>query len=451
MEFHSKFIIVPLYIFVILTLTNPVTTVGANTPLTLKVGYYEDSPLIFTDNEGNAAGIYADILNYIVQEEKWTIEWEYGTWNECLSKLKNNEIDIMTAIAFSEERNLIYDFSNETVLANWGIIYSSPNIKVESILDLDGKTIAVLPNDIYYEGPDGIKNLIERFDINSTFIEVDSYADVLSQIDAGKVDTGVVTRLYGSLNDWNYDVKKTPIIFSPIELRFAFPKDASLNPYLIEQIDTQLKILKADKESVYYKSIEKHLSSEVPLLVFPKWIMYFFSGIFGILLIFMFYNFLLRKQVKKKTEEILEKDEEIRMMFKSSPDAITLIDLNGTIIACNNATVLVHGFSDKEELIGKNAFDLFAQKEISRVRKGMEELLEKGSVRDAHYQLLKKDGNTFPAEISAAVIRDQKGNPRYLMSITKDISERNKLLNSIRKAQKEAEFYSDVLLHDIAN
>ena len=40
-------------------------TVSANELLTLKVGVYENSPKIFTDDKGNASGFWPDIIEYI--------------------------------------------------------------------------------------------------------------------------------------------------------------------------------------------------------------------------------------------------------------------------------------------------------------------------------------------------------------------------------------------------
>jgi hypothetical protein len=43
--------------------------VSADNFLTLRVGIYENSPKIFTDENGNAAGFWPDIIAYIAAEE----------------------------------------------------------------------------------------------------------------------------------------------------------------------------------------------------------------------------------------------------------------------------------------------------------------------------------------------------------------------------------------------
>ncbi|HAS28130.1 MAG TPA: hypothetical protein DCR59_02950, partial [Dehalococcoidia bacterium] len=113
-------------------------------PVTVRVGIYENAPKIFTDQDGNASGFWAEITEYIAKEEGWKIEWVHGSWEECLNMLESGEIDIMPDVAYSDERALLYDFANEVLVVSWSRIYTAKGVPVQSILDLDGKTIAVL-------------------------------------------------------------------------------------------------------------------------------------------------------------------------------------------------------------------------------------------------------------------------------------------------------------------
>ena len=72
------------------------------------------------------------------------------------------------------------------------------------------------------------------------------------------------------------------------------------------------------------------------------------------------------RESKEKTSKILE----------SSPDAITVTDLNGNIIECNNETLELYGFSAKEELIGVSAFDFIAPQDQERAVTNMQKALE---------------------------------------------------------------------------
>ena len=76
----------------------------------------------------------------------------------------------------------------------------------------------------------GIKELTSKFNMNCRFIEADGYDVVFELIEANRVQAGVVNRLYGIENKGNYPVQETSIMFNPIEVRFASPKDSGRRP-----------------------------------------------------------------------------------------------------------------------------------------------------------------------------------------------------------------------------
>ncbi len=131
---------------------------------------------------------------------------------------------------------------------------------------------------------------------------------------------------------------------------------------------------------------------------------------------------------RKRAEEALrESEEKLRRVLDSSPNAITVTDLNGNIIECNQVTLDQHGYSSKDEVIGRSAFEFIAKKDHGRAMENLKKTLEEGSVRNIEYTLLTKDGREFPAELSASVIKDASGNPISFVAITKDITERKRI------------------------
>ncbi len=87
------------------------------------------------------------------QQENWEIEYVVGHFSEIYDCLKAGTIDILPAIAFSREREKFVDFTSETVIANWGEVYSSANVRVTSLMELDGKKIAAKQGDIHLLKP----------------------------------------------------------------------------------------------------------------------------------------------------------------------------------------------------------------------------------------------------------------------------------------------------------
>ena len=135
---------------------------------------------------------------------------------------------------------------------------------------------------------------------------------------------------------------------------------------------------------------------------------------------------------EKADRALRESEEKLRNILAASPNAITVTDLKGTIIECNQATMDVYGFSSKEEIIGKNAFDFITPKDHKGVLENMQETLKQGLVKNVEYTCLAKDGSEFPVELSASVIRDPDGRPTSFVAITRDITERKQTEEEIK-------------------
>jgi PAS domain S-box-containing protein len=141
---------------------------------------------------------------------------------------------------------------------------------------------------------------------------------------------------------------------------------------------------------------------------------------------------------RKKTEEALsESEEKLRSILESSPDAITVTDLSGKIIECNQATLDLHGFSKKEEVLGKNSFDFIAPEERKRAYKNLEKTIEDGYMKNIEYTILKKDSSKFQGELSVQPILDSTGKPKAFVGITKDITERMRAEETIREGENK--------------
>lgn len=143
---------------------------------------------------------------------------------------------------------------------------------------------------------------------------------------------------------------------------------------------------------------------------------------------------------RKRSEEALRQSEErLRSVFESSPDAITVTNLNGIIYDCNEQTKLLHGAKSKNELIGNNSFRYIAKKDHKRAKENMEKVLEYGIGRNIEYTFLTNTGREYAAELSASVMKDAVGKPSGFVAITKDITQRKRLEEKLKSKLNETE------------
>jgi len=149
----------------------------------------------------------------------------------------------------------------------------------------------------------------------------------------------------------------------------------------------------------------------------------------------------------EQTQEALKASEALfRTIVETSPDEITMADLEGRIQKISQRTLQMHGFDKKEEIIGKSALDLIAPEDHPRAIKNIQKTLDNGYVPNVEYTFLKKDGSTFPGELSSSLIQDKDGTPQGFIAVTRDITERKKseeqikhlnlVLNAIRNVNR---------------
>ena len=273
---------------------------GAQAGTPLRVGIYPDAPLVFLDAKGVPQGVYIDLLEHIAPQEGWQIQYVSGSWEEGLARLRKGQIDLLTAIAYSEERARQFDFTRQSVIVNWGQVYVPPKSPIASMLDLTGRRLAVVREDIYYEA---FKRISGDSNVHPRFVEVEAYRDTLRLMSTGGADGALLPRIYAAYHAEEFGVEKTTIMFSPSELRFAAPK-GTRRPVL-DALDRHLAQLKADKRSVYYRSLNVWIEG-IHTLIFPKWLRpaWVLGGVGALILWIGAMNLVLRWRVRVKTNAL---------------------------------------------------------------------------------------------------------------------------------------------------
>jgi PAS domain S-box-containing protein len=149
------------------------------------------------------------------------------------------------------------------------------------------------------------------------------------------------------------------------------------------------------------------------------------------------YSASMEKLVDEKVKEIQENAQKLRIIFDSSPDAISVIEQDGHLMDFNDAALKLFGFSSRGEVKDTSSFVFIPTREQEKVALAMERLARTGSYKNQRYTLLTKEGKEFPAEVSASAIKDPLGKPIGFVTITKDISERKKLEDDLMESEEK--------------
>jgi PAS domain S-box-containing protein len=153
-----------------------------------------------------------------------------------------------------------------------------------------------------------------------------------------------------------------------------------------------------------------------------------------------------------RSDEILRESEaRYRSLVETSPDAIALTDLEGLVILVNERTAQLLGFKTPEDLIGRNAFDFVVTDERTRAKETLENTKEHVPSVPFPFSLIRSDGSVFPAEISASLLIGGDGKSTGYILVTRDITERKAGERALEEAKARAEFFTDLMAHDLNN
>jgi PAS domain S-box-containing protein len=143
---------------------------------------------------------------------------------------------------------------------------------------------------------------------------------------------------------------------------------------------------------------------------------------------------------RKRIEgQLAESEERFRAVFENSMDGILFSAPDGRIFDANPAVCKMTGYSEGEliELGMNHVLDLADP----RLPEALEERRTKSCFKgELNYR--RKDGSTFPVELTSVVFKNRKGEDRA-STVVRDITERKRYENELRRAEQEIRTISD--------
>ncbi len=128
---------------------------------------------------------------------------------------------------------------------------------------------------------------------------------------------------------------------------------------------------------------------------------------------------------RKQAEEALEKSsKEYCDLYNHAPCGYHSLDRNGIYIQINDTELQWLGYTRDEIIRGKRFSDLVTPECKAVFEANFPILQERGWIRDLEFEMVRKNGTTFPVLLSSTAIRDDNGNFLMTRSILYDITER---------------------------
>ncbi|MES2370007.1 MAG: EAL domain-containing protein [Pseudomonadota bacterium] len=275
---------------------SPAVAAQGGTPV--RVGVADNPPIVTATPGVPPQGIAIDVIRAVADREGWQITYVPDSWDNLLVRLDKGEIDLLVGIAYSDERAKRFQFSQQSLIGNWGMVFRHTESHIDSLPDLKGKRVALMRGSTHSQA---LIELSKQFDAGFTPVYVDTYADALQAIVERRADAGVVNRVFAALHAHQNDMVATGIVFNPIFVHYAAPKHAA--PALLHALDRDLAALKADPGSAYYESLRRWLEA-APAARYPWWLSWAVATVAGLFVLALAIVGFLRYQVKRQTGEL---------------------------------------------------------------------------------------------------------------------------------------------------
>ena len=332
-------------------------------------------PYSYLDEDGNPAGFNIELAKYVGTAMGYDVEFRLDEWNKVRQALEDGEIDVISGMFYSAEREEFVSFSSKHSITS-GAIFTGKTLFIKDLHDLKGKSVVVQKGDIVGE-------YLSQQNLDIRLIEVSTVAEALALVSNETYEYAGILKLPGL-----YTIKEKQLSNLQAQKLVLTPNDYCMavkkgNENLLLTLNGGLEIAKATGD--YQKIYEKWLGvyEEKNLITFLKSYSWAFFLTAGIMALLIFWGFTLKHLVKVKTRELqyaneslqkqqtelIESNQEIEASFEQiiaieqevsrqkiifealfyhTPDAVVLLDQNHLVRDINTSFEKLFGYSLNE-------------------------------------------------------------------------------------------------------
>jgi len=127
----------------------------------------------------------------------------------------------------------------------------------------------------------------------------------------------------------------------------------------------------------------------------------------------------------RQTEgELRQSADRYQTLVDACPDAVLVTDPAGCVHFASRQMWTLLGWPESEELVGQSAFDFVIEEQRSQLSAYIADLLQHGTRKNTEFTARRRDGNSVATEISSIVIRNLAQAPTEIVTVVRDIRDR---------------------------
>lgn len=401
----------------------------------VRVGVYDNPPKVTADANGRPSGIMGDLLQEVARRENWTLVPVPCRWEACLASLEAGSLDLMPDVARTDSRVRLYDFHRVPALHSWSQLYRKPDQHIESMLDLQGKRVAVLDGSSQQEY---LATLLAGFGLRTELVPHTTFDEAFARVAAGEADAVAANHHFGDLAARRYKLVETSLMFQPSRLFFVSGKGR--NADLLAALDRHLEPWQAQPDSPYYQVLKRWaVPRETPPIPAAFW--WGLGGVVTALLLALAFVALLKREVARRTAELRASEDKLSTILNSVDAFIFIKDTELRYLYANRQVCELFG-KPLSEIVGQGDSAFFDQATARHLRVTDQRVFDRGE------RLVQEEVNRLPdgsqrTYLSVKLPLRRADNSIYaLCGISTDITEQRQFLQEIHQLA-----YHDPLTH----
>ncbi|WP_237332756.1 EAL domain-containing protein [Zobellella iuensis] len=392
----------------------------------IRLGLYHNPPKIMADAQGQASGIFGDLISEIAAEEGWQLESVPCQWQQCLEWLAEGRIDLMPDVAFTEERATRFDFHRTPALLSWSQIYTLSHRRLASLLELDGKRLAVLRGSVQQQF---LGQLVDSFGLQVEWLPLDGLDQVFDAVASGRADAAAANHFIGNQQAASRDLVASPILFQPSKLYFAVP--AGTNPALLARIDRHLQRWQSDNGSRYFDILARW--SEPAPAPLPPALWWSLGLLLSALLLAIGFNLLLRRKVTERTLSLQASETRLNTILDSVEACIYIKDDQLRYQYANRRVCELFGVTPAQ-ILGQTDDRFFDTETCALLQQNDRRVLQQGErVAGEEVNGLSRNGERRTFLSVKLPLRHPDGRIHGLCGISTDITEYRRLQEELHQ------------------
>lgn len=267
------------------------------------------APFEFVDKNGQREGMMLDVARRLALELGFRPVFTHSTFLEAQEAVLSGKADILTSLFYSEKRAEKFAFTSTLFQVPAFIFTGVDRTDIKGLRDLNGKRIAMQRGDYALD-------FLEAHDIRCSFLFTPDFAEAVDRVIRGKADAVVgdeqIVLYHVYANHLSDKIKK---IGEPLYVGRNCMAGAEGNALLVGILDKGVREVK--RLGVLEKINKKWLGTQLapPRSWLEKNKQWLAAGALGLLLVLLWvwiWNVRLRTIVRKRTEEIREREQALR-------------------------------------------------------------------------------------------------------------------------------------------